>query len=331
MTIAWLNDLHMGEQYSGLAISDPRLPRGGFPPGFPADPDNPYWRFMTRAAVAEAAQRGAGLMLVNGDISNAAEPPILAEARATLDAFGTLAGDTTVTPQSPRSYFVTRGNHDRAFDDADHAECPAVPGNPDFHDCFLETFADGFDTGGAHWNVQVTNGTARWRFVGLDSADITTGTGVMPPSELEYLESVLVHGDPTVPLLHHTVGDQSILVAVPPGIFGVQLDQAKQFWDVVAAHGNVAAVYSGHTHRNRRTTTVETGDVPYFEGGAVKEYPGGFTTVRLYEGGFMVNFWKTRDPEARAWSERSRGEYLGLYPYYTLGGLADRNWVRVFG
>lgn len=42
----------------------------------------------------------------------------------------------------------------------------------------------------------------------------------------------------------------------------------------------------------------------------------------------MVNFWKTKDPEARAWSERSRGEYLGLYPFYTFGGFGDRNWVR---
>ena len=48
--------------------------------------------------------------------------------------------------------------------------------------------------------------------------------------------------------------------------------------------------------------------------------------MRLYETGYLVNFYKTAAPECRAWSERSRGEYLGLYPYYTLGGLTDRNW-----
>ena len=42
---------------------------------------------------------------------------------------------------------------------------------------------------------------------------------------------------------------------------------------------------------------------------------------------YMVNFWKTATPDALRWSERSRGEYLGLYPYYTLGGFADRNWT----
>jgi hypothetical protein len=40
----------------------------------------------------------------------------------------------------------------------------------------------------------------------------------------------------------------------------------------------------------------------------------------------MANFWKTSSMEARAWSERSRGEYLGLAPAYQLGSLSDRNW-----
>ena len=68
--------------------------------------------------------------------------------------------------------------------------------------------------------------------------------------------------------------------------------------------------------------------MPYFEGGAVKEYPGGYTVVRLYETGYMVNFYKTAAPECRAWSERSRGEYLGLYPYYTLGASGPQLVVR---
>ncbi len=38
----------------------------------------------------------------------------------------------------------------------------------------------------------------------------------------------------------------------------------------------------------------------------------------------MVNFWKSSDPEALAWSERSRGQYPG----YALGDLAERNWLH---
>jgi hypothetical protein len=47
----------------------------------------------------------------------------------------------------------------------------------------------------------------------------------------------------------------------------------------------------------------------------------------MFEHGYMVNFWKTRSPDARAWSERSRGEYFGLAPDYQLGALSDRNWT----
>jgi len=331
LRIAWLNDLHMGEQYSGLAISNSSLPRGGLPPGFPADPNDPYWRFMARAAVAEAAGQGCKLMLVNGDVSNASEPAILAEAKSMLDGFGALGGTGTVTPDSGPVYFVTRGNHDRAFADDLHAGCPTVPGDPTFHDCFLETFAAGYAPGTSHFTVGVESGSFRFRFVGLDSVVITTGDGNMPQSELDYLESVLELDDPTIPLFHHIVGTESTSTAVPPFVFGVDRPDAKRFQQLVAKHPNVAAVYNGHTHRNLRSTSFDTRDLPYFEGGAVKEYPGGYTTVRMYRTGFMVNFWKTSDPECRAWSERSRGEYLDLYPYYTLGGFSDRNWVRSFG
>ena len=55
--------------------------------------------------------------------------------------------------------------------------------------------------------------------------------------------------------------------------------------------------------------------------------PGGYTVVRLFERGYMVNFHKTRSRAARAWSERTRGEYFGLAPSYLLGGLEERNWT----
>lgn len=152
----------------------------------------------------------------------------------------------------------------------------------------------------------------------------------MPQHELDYLEAELERGDPTIPLFHHPAGDVAILTGFPPGMVGLSLEDSQRFQEVVDRHPNVVGVYNGHTHRNWRTVATQNGDVPYFEGGAVKEYPGGYTTVRLYENGYMVNFWKAADPEARAWSERSRGEYLGLYPYYTLGSLGDRNWTHTF-
>ncbi len=61
---------------------------------------------------------------------------------------------------------------------------------------------------------------------------------------------------------------------------------------------------------------------------AGKEYPGGFSLLRLYTGGYALNFYKTRSRLARAWSERSRQEIVGLWPQFALGSsVTDRNTV----
>lgn len=314
--VAWLNDLHFGEQVAGLAYSNPSLPGGGIPPGFPVDPEHPYWRFMARGAVDDARMRGCNLLLANGDLSNESEPAALRECKQTLDSFGTLGGTRLVRPGDDPAYFVTRGNHDRSR--------PRVDGG--LVDRFDRRFHAGFDAGSQHFSVAVGTDRARYRFVGLDSNDGET-TGVLRRSELDYLEAELERGDATIPLFHHPASASASATGIPPFSGGLDDDDARAFRLLLAKHPNAAGVYAGHTHRNDLSRNVETGRLPYFEGGAVKEYPGGYTVVRLFERGYMVNFHKTRRRDARAWSERSRGEYFGLAPSYLLGGLGDRNWT----
>ena len=319
--VAWLNDLHFGEMVAGLAYSNPDLPGGGLPPGFPVDPAHPYWRFMGRGAVADARARGCQLLLANGDLTNEAEPAALREAKATLDDFGALGGTTMLRPGDDPRYFVTRGNHDRAHAIGGKAEDPVLK------DRFDARFERGFEPGTQHFSVAIGTDRACYRFVGLDSNDGTT-TGVLRASELEYLEAELQRGDATIPLFHHPASATASLTGLPPTANGLDNQDAQAFRDLLAAHPNAAGVYAGHTHRNNLSRNVETGTLPYFEGGAVKEYPGGYSVVRLFERGYMVNFYKTRRRDARAWSERSRGEYFGLAPSYLLGGLQERNWVH---
>jgi 3',5'-cyclic-AMP phosphodiesterase len=88
--------------------------------------------------------------------------------------------------------------------------------------------------------------------------------------------------------------------------------------------------HSGHTHRNKRTFLLDENQSPiqsieFLEVGATKEYPGGYSLLRLYTGGYMVSYYKNRTPLARAWAQRSRHEYYSLYPHYMLGTIADRN------
>lgn len=315
--VAWLNDLHFGEQVAGLAYGNPDLPGGGIPPGFPVDPDHPYWRFMAEGAVHDARKRGCTLLLANGDLSNESEAFALRECRRTLDAFGTLGGTRLHRPGDAPRYFVTRGNHDRARQLGDE---------PRLRDRFDERFRRGFEPGTQHFSVAVGTDRARYRFVGLDSNDGTT-TGVLRDSELAYLEGELERGDVVIPLFHHPASATASVTGLPPLANGLDRDDAAAFRGLLSRFDNVGGVYAGHTHRNNLSRNVETGTVPYFEGGAVKEYPGGYTVVRLFERGYMVNFHKTRSPDARAWSERSRGEYFGLAPSYLLGGLGERNWT----
>ena len=319
--VAWLNDLHYGEQVAGLAISNDSLPRGGIPPGFPVDPAHPYWRFMGAGAVTEAKARGCTLLLANGDLTSEAVASELAECKRALDGFGRLGGTDHVRPGGAPHYFVTRGNHDRWH--TDRPTC--TPKGGGLADCFDDAFTAGFAKGTQHFSVAFGDDRARYRFVGLDSNDGST-TGVLRQSELDYLEAELARGDLTIPLFHHPASAAASMTSVPPLVAGLDRDDAQLFRDLLGKHGNVAGVYAGHTHRNDLTTNAETGTVPYFEGGAVKEYPGGYTVVRLFEGGYTANFWKTSTPEARAWSERSRGEYLGFAPEYQLGSLGARNW-----
>lgn len=339
LRLAWFNDMHFGELISGIITDDIDLGDGrAFPPGFRVDPANPYWRFMGNAALDEAVARGANFLLVNGDLTNEAEPAALAEVKSVLDRFGTLGGgrrnaggDFLVAAGDAPAYWVTRGNHDRAHRGPLYEQGTPVHGAPDFHDTFKDVFSAGFVPGSAtsRFTVVVDSPTTSWRLVGLDSNALTRSEGRLDPEQLDYLDAQLRSAEvPSFVMFHHPAGFEANLLGFPPLLAGVAEEHAKPFREILARHRrSVIGVYAGHTHRNNRTQSPETGDLPFYEGGSTKEYPGGFTIVRLYEGGYMVNFHKTAHPEARAWSERSRGEYLGLYPYFTLGALADRNWT----
>jgi 3',5'-cyclic-AMP phosphodiesterase len=69
--------------------------------------------------------------------------------------------------------------------------------------------------------------------------------------------------------------------------------------------------------------------VEFLEVAATKEYAGGYPPLKVFTGGYQVNFHKTRGDLARQWSQRTRGEYFGIYPHYTLGTIGDRNHTVV--
>lgn len=345
LRFAWFNDMHFGEQIAGIITGDlpTELFPNGFPPGLPVDPANPYWRVCGNAALAHAAAHGAEFLLVNGDLTNEAEPAALAEVKAALSRFGTVgggrrndAGDFLVSKGDAPAVWVTRGNHDRVHRGDLYRAGTPVPEDPTLRDTFYDAFRESFAPGSmsSRFTVVADSPTTRWRFVGIDSNDPIRGTGVINDEQLEYLEAKLGESDePTFVLAHHPTSSeqQGFALNVPaiPQLAGVKPEHGgSAFTDVLSRHlDSVAGVYHGHTHRCHRSRDDRTARLPFYEGGSSKEYPVGYTMVRLYEGGYMVNFHKASDPDALAWSERSRAEYYGAAPWYLSGSLSDRNWV----
>lgn len=296
LSVALCNDLHLGETTAGLV--------GGFPllRGVPQQPGRaPYPELMSRALVEEARRRGADVLLAGGDISAGGAAHDLGEARRILDGFGAHGED----------YFVVRGNHDRSRDNAGFQTAfPAGDGGPGY-------FAR--DLGGL-------------RVIGLDTY-VKTGNGAdaggLGPEQLAWFQARLREApeQPTLVFGHHPL---TVRDSVFPVTRGQQLDrrQARAVVDAYASAPGVFLHHAGHTHRNKRTVLSRAPHVTQQEVAAAKEYPGGFTLVRIHTGGFALNHYKAGDLAARQWSQRSRRVAAGLWPHHALGrSVTDRNSV----
>jgi 3',5'-cyclic AMP phosphodiesterase CpdA len=298
LSVALCNDLHLGETTAGLV--------GGLPllRGVPQQPGRaPYPELMSRALVEEARRRGADLLLAGGDISAGGAAHDLGEARRILDGFGTHGQD----------YFVVRGNHDRSADNSTfHTAFPGLTGS-DGSGYFAR------DLGGL-------------RIIGLDTY-VKTGNGAdaggLGPDQLAWFQARLKEepDQPTVVFGHHPLTVRDSVFPVTRG----QCLERRQARTVVDAYANAPGVFlhhAGHTHRNKRTVLVRAPHVTQQEVAAAKEYPGGFTLLRIHSGGYALNHYKAGDLAARQWSERSRRVAAGLWPHHALGrSVTDRNSV----
>ncbi|CAN5491116.1 hypothetical protein BH18ACT1_BH18ACT1_13510 [soil metagenome] len=106
--------------------------------------------------------------------------------------------------------------------------------------------------------------------------------------------------------------------------FGIDPDDSAALVAVVARRRSLVAYTAGHTHRNRVRRVRATGEVPYGEVSATKDFPGAWAEYRVFEGGILQVLHRIADPAALAWTERTRAMYAGLYAEYAFGRLEDR-------
>ncbi len=313
---ALVSDVHIGEGCSGTAVTAP-LPVGSVPPCFSSGPSEPpYSAALAEATVQELNARQIRLAVLNADNTSHADFDDVAELKRIYDG---LEGD----------WRPARGAHDRAGQNKTETRCGA-----DKDDCFRTLLFPerpqgrifySFDSGAHH-------------FVALDSTKPEDASGdLTDPEQRAFLERDLEEarraGKKTFIFFHHPVTEYANTSSFPPVVFGVRPGQGRQeFLDLMARFPNVVGVLNSHTHRNYVSYAVSTGfELPYIENGPTKEYPNGYSVFRLYEGGYMRNFHRLRCEFCRSWASRTRDEYFGLYPQYTLGTLSARNFTHVYG
>jgi hypothetical protein len=306
-TLALANDAHYGETVSGLVA-------GGLPPGIRQEPGlPPYPEVMFDAVLGDLRRpdRGAELLLLAGDLTAEATPAQVRAVRDRLDGWGIDGQD----------YLAVRGNHDRPHTGAEYADCPAVPGATDHRDCWSEVF-------GPRQQV-VEHELGGLRILGLDTSALDGAGGVLDTAQFDRVAELLrAEPDrPTVVFGHHPVTVEAGLTNTAGPGFVLDRATALRLQRLYEDAPGVFLQHSGHTHRTRRTRPDTACAVEFLEVGAIKEYPGGYSLLRIYEGGYTVNFYKTRTSESRRWSTLTRAEYFGLLPEYTLGTFADRNHV----
>jgi len=148
--------------------------------------------------------------------------------------------------------------------------------------------------------------------------------GGVSDEQLDWLDALAADSDrPVVVLGHHHVWNPSSAER-PERYFGVRTDDSERLVDVVARRPVIASYLCGHTHRNRVRRYAATGDVPWAEVSAVKDYPGAWAEYRVHEGGIVQVFHRISSSDALTWTEKTRHMFSGLYAGYAFGALADR-------
>ncbi|MEV6325937.1 metallophosphoesterase [Nocardia sp. NPDC051787] len=297
-TIALANDPHFGEEVSGQIVD-------ALPTGVRQEPGMaPYPVVMLEALLTDVREpdRNVDHLVLAGDLTSGGRPSESRHLRRRLDNWGELG----------RDLLVCRGNHDRPRVGADWQSGPRLPGTA-HHDCW-----------GSHFLPRqrlLSYNLDGLRGIGLDTTDLDGSGGRIDAEQMSRLRSVLRDepGQPTLVFGHHPVTRESALSNLGGPGFVLDRHDAATVHRLYERSPGVVLHHSRHTHRNRRTRPDIPIPVEFLEVASIKEYPAGYSLLRLYEGGYMVTFQTTRTAAARRWSARTRTQLFGLQSRYSLG------------
>ncbi len=308
-SFAVIADTHIGETVSGLATSTP----DELPPAYRSEV--PYAEVMMASAISQINKKNLRMTVSVADTTTHGE---LEHMETTHRLLERLRG----------AYLTARGPHDRPnqYEEAT-ADCGASG------DCFRKVFRPSIPLTAPPTKLPQVRTRRGWSLIALDSTNLESGSGEIGEEQLAWLQRRLeadkVAGRRAIIFFHHPVAEYSTTIAVPPAVFGIPIQEARTFLRLISEY-DVALVVNSHTHRNWIAYSDITGSTPLIEVGPTKEYPGGYTVIRVYEGGLMRLWFPLDCGFCNEWRETTRGEYFALYPLYTAGSLRDRNFVHLF-
>jgi predicted MPP superfamily phosphohydrolase len=281
--IATISDLHLGEEGFGLFKE---MREAGHH-------DRAYPLRCAKAAIAEATEWGAELLVIKGDITDLGQP-----------------------------------GHWEQFDELlDAATIPivAIPGN---HDTFRKPgsldAAEELRRRGLFPDEIQTIDLPGVRVVAVDTTTPRHSWG-----RIEHLSESLCTAvdtqDPVLLLLHHHLETHHYPRFWP---LGTPKRQAGHVLDALVDANPDLLISSGHTHRNRSRTHRSA---VITEVGATKDHPGVWAGYIAHDGGIRQVVRRVADPTCIAWNDRTHAAVGGIWGRWSPGRLDQRSFVHPWG
>lgn len=253
----------------------------------------PYPLRCARAALAEAAAWGAEAVVAKGDLTYSGRPHQWEEVGRLLAGL-------------PVPVAAVLGNHDVGRRAVDGRAALA---------------AHGIDVPVDPWALDLPG----LRVVLLDTTVAHHGHGRVPRRRREQVGDLLAAAPGAALLaMHHHPERGPRSVVYPPGI---PPDQSRALLDTVAEANPATLVATGHSHVNRRR---RHGPLVVVQVGATMHYPGSWAGYAVHEGGIRQVVRRVADPDAMAWTERTRRGMGGLWGLYAPGLPADRSFSHTW-
>lgn len=294
---ATISDLHLGERHFGAmnTIVPGETDAGVAPAGAdaasaagaagPAIEDG-YTYSCARAAIDQALEWGAEMLLVKGDLTHDARPAEFEAAAKLLEAV-------------PVRVLVVLGNHDARVG-PNRADGTAILRSR---------------------GIEVTADVSSHPFAGLTVVMVHTPTyehrrGAVDAERRKKVADA-VGGAPGAAFVavHHQPDPRKIRWAYPPGMV---TSDAGALLDAIAVANPSTFVSAGHTHQHHRRTH---GPLVVTEVGSTKDFPGGWAGYAVHEGGIRQVVRRTAGDETVQWTEATGASLFGLWAPWSVGRL----------